>query len=82
MYEDESDETVRTLAGNFLTSDTELLSTASAVLKKRRILRTLKEPWTCDQLLGLYPQEWFDQLLGISFETFCKLYEVLKVKVF
>ncbi len=51
-------------------------------LKKSRIRRSIREPWTLSELRDLYPPEWFETLLGVSYETFRKLVEILKVRPF
>ena len=81
LYDIDSDDTEQMLAGNCLKTDTDLLSAASTDLcmNIRRQRRKEREPWTCAELLVLYPEEWFEQLLGVSYETFCRLYVILKV---
>ena len=77
-YDDDDGDTVTFLVNNAREIDRGVLS-AAALLKKPRIRRSLREPWTLKELRDLYPPEWFDTLLGVSYETFCKLVEVLKV---
>lgn len=78
LHDDDDEDTVTFLVNSAREIDRCVLS-AAALLKKPRIRRSLREPWTLKELRDLYPPEWFDILLGVSYETFCKLVEILKV---